>query len=281
MNDIYKYESEKAFYSSPFMSIKHSTYFSVYDELFSPYRGRNITFVEIGVLHGGSLFMWRDFFGPSARIIGVDLSFESKKWEKFGFEIYVGDQASKEFWKNFNTQVGKVDILLDDGGHTYLQQIVTFDQASENINDGGLIVIEDTHTSYLGGFGTRKYSFINYAMGLAHRNNFRYESLQHLGASNKTWSIQFFESIVAFHFNRSKAGVRSLAVQNGKPCDDAADQRYANNRRILFMRELSGKLKLNRIPGWKMLEMFAFQFIRNFDGSKKSLRKYFQSIGDA
>ncbi len=279
MNEMHRYESEKSFYSSPFLSIKHSTYFSVYDELFSPFRGRDITFVEIGVLHGGSLFMWRDFFGPSARIIGVDSNPESKKWEEFGFEIYVGDQASPEFWKSFKAQVGKIDVLLDDGGHTYLQQIVTLDQACENMNDGGLIVIEDTHTSYLGGFGSKKYSFINYAMGLVHRNNFRYESLQHLGASTKTWSIQFFESIVSFHFDQTKVGIRSLPVQNFKPGDDATDQRYANNKKILLMNKLSRVMKLDRIPGWSMLKLFTVNLIRKFDGSKRSLRKYFQSIG--
>ena len=35
------------------------------------YREKKITFVEIGVLSGGSLFMWRNYFGKNARIISV------------------------------------------------------------------------------------------------------------------------------------------------------------------------------------------------------------------
>jgi hypothetical protein len=86
--DIYKcYESAK------YLSVKHSSYFQVYEELFSKYRGKKITFVEIGVLNGGSLFMWRNYFGSESRIIGVEFNPAAKKWEKDGFEIYIGSQS--------------------------------------------------------------------------------------------------------------------------------------------------------------------------------------------
>jgi hypothetical protein len=61
----------------PFLSTKHTTYFPVYDRLFGPYRDRPITFGEIGVLSGGSLFMLRSFFGPKARFIGIDLNLDA------------------------------------------------------------------------------------------------------------------------------------------------------------------------------------------------------------
>ncbi len=85
--------SYRSYLKSPYKSIKHTTYFEVYDELFSRYRGKDITFVEVGVLGGGSLFMWRDFFGPKARIIGVDLNPNAKKWTEHGFEIFIGSQS--------------------------------------------------------------------------------------------------------------------------------------------------------------------------------------------
>ena len=73
--------SFSAYKKSPYRSIKHSTYFSVYDHLFSKFRNKKIVFIEIGVLAGGSLFMWRNFFGSKARIIGVDMNPDAKKWE--------------------------------------------------------------------------------------------------------------------------------------------------------------------------------------------------------
>ena len=91
--DIYK-----SYLKSPYRSIKHSTYFYGYEHFFSKYKETSITFVEIGVLGGGSLFMWRDYFGEKARIIGVDLNQNAKKWQKYGFEIYIGDQSDQDFW---------------------------------------------------------------------------------------------------------------------------------------------------------------------------------------
>ena len=144
------------------VSLKSDTYFQVYEEIFNKFLGKNITFVEIGVLHGGSLFMWREYFGKQARIIGVDLHPKAKELEKYGFEIYIGSQSDIQFWKNFYTKVGKIDILLDDGGHGNVQQIVTLNEAINNINDDGVILMEDIHTSYLKKFGNpSKYSFIN------------------------------------------------------------------------------------------------------------------------
>ena len=137
-------DSFKSYIKSPYKSIKHNTYFECYEHFFSKYRGKKITFVEIGVLGGGSLFMWRDYFGPAARIIGIDLNPAAKKFENDGFEIFIGDQEKPEFWNDFFKQVGMIDILLDDGGHTNSQQIITTQNSIENIKDGGLLIIEDT-----------------------------------------------------------------------------------------------------------------------------------------
>ena len=66
-------------------SLKCDTYFQVYEEMFNKYIGKKITFVEVGVLQGGSLFMWREYFGKDARIIGIDLHPNAKELEKHGF----------------------------------------------------------------------------------------------------------------------------------------------------------------------------------------------------
>jgi hypothetical protein len=93
-------------------SLKCDTYFQIYEELFNQYVGKEITFVEVGVLHGGSLLMWRKYFGPQARIIGVDLDPKAKELEDKGFEIFIGSQSDSNFWKNFYSQVGNIDILF-------------------------------------------------------------------------------------------------------------------------------------------------------------------------
>ena len=69
--------------------------------------------------------MWREYFGPEARIIGIDINPEVKKQEKDGFEIYIGNQSDKKFWEKFLKKIQNIDVALDDGGHTYDQQIIT------------------------------------------------------------------------------------------------------------------------------------------------------------
>lgn len=225
-SDIYKY-----FIESPYNSVKVSSYFEVYEELFSKYRGKSLTFVEVGVLDGGSLFMWRKYFGPQARIIGIDFNPQAQRLTSDGFEIFIGNQADPNFWRNFFAMVGEVDILLDDGGHTYEQQITTATHSIAHIANGGLLVIEDTCTSYMSDFGyPSKYSFIEWAKKRVDLINLRFEcrdqtKLGDFGSLVK--SISFFESIVAFKIDRNLR-LTTTNIENGNLKFDAEDFRYFN-----------------------------------------------------
>ena len=61
-----------------YVSLKIDTYFQVYEEIFSKYVDKEIIFVEVGVLGGGSLQMWKEYFGEKARIIGIDMNPDAK-----------------------------------------------------------------------------------------------------------------------------------------------------------------------------------------------------------
>jgi hypothetical protein len=225
IGDVDVYRSYK---NSPYLSIKHSSYFQVYAELFAEYKGHPITFVEVGVLNGGSLFMWRHYFGPGARIIGVDFNPLAKKWEKEGFEIHIGSQSDPDFWDSFFKSVGTVDLVLDDGGHTYEQQIITAHCCIPHVRNGGLIVVEDTHTSYFREFGyPTKYSFIEWTKRLVDNINSRFPSVNvsTLSYKNSVYSISFFESIVSLRIDRAKC-VESVPTSNGGISSGAQDFRH-------------------------------------------------------
>ena len=128
-------------------------YFDIYDRYFSQYRGKEITFMEIGVFQGGSLQMWKDYFGPQARIIGVDIDPRCKELEEDNIEIHIGSQSDRKFLRDLKTKIPKVDILLDDGGHTMRQQIVTFEELFDHVKPEGLFLCEDLHTSYFLEYG--------------------------------------------------------------------------------------------------------------------------------
>ncbi|MDC3100636.1 class I SAM-dependent methyltransferase, partial [Candidatus Pelagibacter sp.] len=233
-------EIYKSFIKSELFCTKASSYFYFYEDLMKKYRGKEITFVEIGVQRGGSLLMWRDWFGPKARIIGIDLDENAKKMEKYGFEIFIGDQSSKEFWKKFFDKIGMVDIILDDGAHTNEAQIITTFHTVNFINDGGLLIIEDTGSSYLKKYSNpQKYSFINYSKFLIDDLFYRGSkqvaiNKKKMSLNDKIYSIKYFPEIVAFEIDRQKC-VKSESLWNkdinDKTIDPIVDtENYSNPR---------------------------------------------------
>ena len=77
---------------------------NLYNLIGKKFLNKNIILVEVGVGNGGSLFMWRNFFGKKAKIIGIELNPDAIKLEKYGFKIFIGDQSDPNFWKNFYTK---------------------------------------------------------------------------------------------------------------------------------------------------------------------------------
>jgi hypothetical protein len=247
MNNLEETASFQSFEKSPYFSVKYKKYFAIYDQLFSSFRNKKITFVEIGVLQGGSLFMWRDFFGPEARIIGIDLNPDAKHWEQYGFEIFIGDQSQPNFWQDFAKTVTNIDILLDDGGHTNLQQLVTLFEVSKFVNPQGLIVIEDTHASYQKEFGNPgRFSFINITKRFIDNLNLYFENPGERKVDLEgIHSIEYFESIVAFKFSSSAQDMNSIVNNSGTHMNHV-DFRYANqNRMIRVLQKIEGVLSLN------------------------------------
>ena len=204
------------FQSSNLYSVKWNSYFHVYEHLFARYVGQRITFVEVGVDEGTSLLMWRQYF-QNARVIGVDIDPAASKLEQYGVEIVIGDQASPEFWKQFYQRVGSIDVLLDDGGHFNEQQIVTVSCALPKVRDGGMIVVEDVHASYMAEFfNPSRHSFMNFAKRLVDCVNSRAPFVaKKLPYRDVIASLEFHESIVVMHIDRSRAAQPYLLESRG------------------------------------------------------------------
>ena len=220
----------RSFSKSPYKSIKHSSYFDVYEKLFHRYKDKPVVFIEIGVLNGGSLFMWRDYFGKQAKIIGIDLNPDARRWQEHGFDIFIGDQANPLFWHQIFKKYPHIDVVLDDGGHTYEQQIMTTELLKSHIKDGGLIVIEDTHTSYQNGFGFKCVSFLKYVQKKMDQLHYRLESLSKEASEKDIWNIQIFESFVVFEIDREKIKHKTIEVSNTGKTIEAHDFRYTQNK---------------------------------------------------
>jgi Methyltransferase domain len=124
---------------------KWNHYFDIYDRHFSRFRDREVHVLEIGIYSGGSLEMWRDYFGRNCHIYGVDIEPACKAYERDGVRVFIGDQSDRGFWKRFRQEVGTLDIVVDDGGHLPEQQIVTVEELLPYLSPSGVYLCEDLH----------------------------------------------------------------------------------------------------------------------------------------
>jgi hypothetical protein len=72
-------EIERAFYQHHGRRItKWHHYLEIYETFLAPLKRRGtIRLLEIGVDHGGSLQLWRSYFGEGAKIAGLDITDQS------------------------------------------------------------------------------------------------------------------------------------------------------------------------------------------------------------
>jgi Methyltransferase domain len=118
-------------------------YFEIYERHFQTFRGQPVHFLEIGVYSGGSLSMWAEYFGSEARIYGVDTEPACKHYETETTKVFIGDQSDRNFWKRFRDSVPVLDIVVDDGGHTPMQQTVSLQELLPHLRPGGIYLCED------------------------------------------------------------------------------------------------------------------------------------------
>jgi 23S rRNA U2552 (ribose-2'-O)-methylase RlmE/FtsJ len=177
-------------------------YFDIYDRHFSRYRNTDVCILEIGVSHGGSLQMWKHYFGEKVKIFGVDINPDCKKLEDENIHIFIGDQSDRAFLRSVVEKIPRIDILIDDGGHTMEQQICTFEELFEYVDPYGIYLCEDLHTSYWGKYGggyLQKGSFIEYSKDFIDEINAWFSRESELKVTDFTRSVSgvhFYTSVL-------------------------------------------------------------------------------------
>lgn len=149
---------------------KSFQFLKTYHELFADLLGKPVRLLEIGIGSGGSLKMWKEYFGPRAEIYGAD-KVERKDWEEIGAITRVVDQADRRSLRVLaqDISIPPLDVIIDDGSHKCQDQINTLEELFSALVDGGFYICEDTHTSYRenyqGGY-KRPGTFIEYCKDL-------------------------------------------------------------------------------------------------------------------
>jgi hypothetical protein len=205
---------------------KWQHYFDVYERHFAPLRGRpGLKILEIGVFKGGSLRMWKSYFGADATVVGVDIDSGCQQHERAAEKIHVriGDQASASFLASLHAEFGPFDVVIDDGGHTTTQQIESFLHLYFSaMTEEGIYLVEDLHTNYWPDFMNhpRGLTFVDLALELAHklhdvyvgrRAEFerfsvtspdRFDAIEVSAFCAQTRSIHIHDSIIVFERGR-------------------------------------------------------------------------------
>lgn len=123
-------------------------YLAAYQQHFGAYRGTPVRMLEIGVFRGGSLDLWRRYFGPEATIVGIDIDPGCAERVTAPNHVRIGSQDDPAFLASVVAEFGPFDIVLDDGSHVGKHQRTSFEQLFPAVRPGGVYAIEDLHTSY-------------------------------------------------------------------------------------------------------------------------------------
>lgn len=205
---------------------KNDYYFPVYEKYFNGYIDKDLVMLEIGVNSGGSIDMWKQYFGSGLRYIGVDIS----PWvhEKFhdpsaGIFIYTGSQENATFMKDLAKSIPQLDILIDDGGHTMIQQIFTLKTMIHKVKNGGVYLCEDIETSYIPNYGgglKRKGTIIEFVKDLIDSQySYLHKNSQLDRVKTPMWqlgSISFHTGIIVIEKEVRRSPPRALRKGNQK-----------------------------------------------------------------
>lgn len=114
------------------------------------YLQKNIKLLEIGVQSGGSINIWKDYFGESLYYVGIDINKNCKQFEKLDRHIYVeiGTQSDSNFLSSICAKYGPFDVIIDDGSHITEDILITLRTLfTRCLTNHGVYVIEDLHWS--------------------------------------------------------------------------------------------------------------------------------------
>jgi len=136
---------------------KHN-YTPVYYEMFKSVKDDIKKVLEIGIAEGAGLRMFRDFF-PNATIYGADI--DEKRVSLIEDEdrivSYCFDQSNIKNIYDLFTFLSDVDIVIDDGSHEPIDQILTCYGAMPLLKESAIYIIEDVADAKVAEFLSKKY----------------------------------------------------------------------------------------------------------------------------
>ena len=200
---------------------KWDHYIDIYERHLARFRNTDVRLLEIGVKHGGSLEIWRKYFGDRATIYGVDIDARCQSINQPpSINVRIGSQADQSFLLTVLDEMGGLDIVIDDGSHRVTDQRISFSVLFERLSETGVYIAEDLHTNYwrgeFEGGWKRRSTFIEQMKDLVDdiHSFWHNKSQRHPGAHLRIGSITFYDSVVVIERSPQQSPV---AKQIGRP----------------------------------------------------------------
>ncbi len=143
-------------------------YCKKYEKIISFAREDKIRMLEIGVLNGASLKMWKNYF-INAEIVALDINPICKVYEEDRVTIEIGNQSDPNFLKRIGEKYKEFDFIIDDGSHIQNDVITSFEHLFPFLKPSCLYIVEDVVTSYWASHGgglKQKDSMVEYFKSL-------------------------------------------------------------------------------------------------------------------
>ena len=116
-----------------------------YIKIFDHLKDEKLNILEVGIFNGGSLLWMADYF-KNASISGIDLKLPDISHERI--KMSVCDQENLINLDRIGKELGKFDIIIDDGSHEFLKTEGTNIALFPYLKSGGLYIIEDFIADY-------------------------------------------------------------------------------------------------------------------------------------
>ena len=166
-NFFYKYDLDKVsikkkelfdkninFLFEYFSSLKQLVgYADCFHENLNELKNKKLDILEFGLAKGGGIASLYFYF-PNSNLIGVDNNPFRMRYKSNRIRSIYVDTSSKKILQNLSNHLNqKFDIILDDGGHRLIDQILCFSENFKNLKKGGIYIVEDLnfpelHTMY-------------------------------------------------------------------------------------------------------------------------------------
>jgi SAM-dependent methyltransferase len=158
---------------------KWSHYFAIYQAVFGPRRAEPLRILEIGVLGGASLRLWKRYFThPGTLIVGIDILPECIKFDApaDGIRVRIGNQTDARFLKRVVQEFGPFDLIIDDGSHHSSHVIASFNHLyADGLKESGIYFVEDLHASYWHPWRDSRRSFLDMCKELLEHMHAHYQ----------------------------------------------------------------------------------------------------------